>query len=48
MPLTAFIKRNTTPDRAIIASVAAMLAMNVVVLSQQFQAGPALVSGGLA
>lgn len=33
-------------DRAIIASVIAMVAMNVVVLAQQLQAAPILLSAG--
>lgn len=35
----------TTLDKAIIASVAAMLAMNVLVMAQQLQSEPVLAQG---
>ena len=46
MPLAPFPKRANKLDRAMIASVAAMLAMNVVVLSQQLHAAPLLAISG--
>ena len=38
---TRFLTRSTSLDRAIALSVTAMLAMNIVVLSQQLGAAPA-------
>ena len=42
--MPALPRRRSPLDRAILASLLAMLAMNVVVLSQQLQPGPSLAA----
>ena len=41
---TRFLSKSTKLDRAIVASVAAMVAMNLFVLAQQLQPSPALAA----